>query len=147
MPLAARKAVWVLVAVVRKRKADEHLVHAGVHLLAGDAEIFQPEGNLARHGARNNLVVGILEDQAHLPANTRNVLAVGGTAAVDGHPAGCRQQQAIEAAQEGGLARAVGTHQGDKLTRQEAKGDVVQYRRGAAGVGVRDILNVDHKGR
>ena len=75
-------------------------------LLFRKAQVARPEGDIFRHGCREELVLGVLEHHADAPAHV-----VGGTLLRDIAPEGddaavCGVQDAVHVLDEGRLARA-----------------------------------------
>ena len=86
----------------------ERVFDATACLYLGDAEIQRPERHVLVHAAGEELVVGILEDEADGRAQRREPLAVvGDRLATQQHRPGPRPQGAVEMQEKGGLAGAV----------------------------------------
>jgi hypothetical protein len=102
--------------------------HAGVHLGRRQALVDRPEGHVVLHRGHEELVVGILEHVAD-PAPHFGQAGTRQRDAFDRHAALARQQQAIDMLQQRRLARAIGTDDGHRLTRQDAQVDAAQRQR------------------
>ncbi len=107
-------------------------VDTALHLIGRVALVDGAKGDVVEDGGGEELVIGILEDEADGGADGAQVLLV------DGQPTGVdltslRQQQAVEVEKQGGLAGTVGADQGDFLAGLDLEGDV---REGLAAIRV-----------
>ena len=85
----------------------------------------------------------MLEYHAHLTADQVDVgLGVGDLGALKGDGTGSGGLQQVEAAQEGGLARAGGADHDHLLAGIDVLGDIVQHQVLSKGLG--QMFNVDH---
>ena len=49
----------------------ERLVHAAAHLVLGQSHVQGAESHILEHGRREELVIGVLEDESHQRADDR----------------------------------------------------------------------------
>jgi hypothetical protein len=96
-----------------------------VELGAGEAEVGGPEGHVLADGGHEELVVGVLEDDAHAPAHLGDVGVVDAEA-VDPDGAGGGPQDAVEVEHQRGLAGPVGPEDGDALAGRDGQVHVPQ---------------------
>lgn len=102
-----------------------------VGLRLGSALLAQAEGEFFGHGGEQDLVVGILEQDAEAG---QDGFAVGGVEAVDLYGSGGGRDQAGDQAQQGGFARAIAADDADaRLGQSEV--EVRQDRFAAEGDG------------
>jgi hypothetical protein len=126
----------------------EGVHHAPVELGTLEAEVGGPERHVLADGAEEELVVGILEDDADAAAHLLEVLLVHRQPADhDRAPAGpwSDTEDAVEVQHQGGLAGAVGTEERDPLTAVDVQVDAEQGLV-AVGVGEGEPAHVQHGG-
>ena len=93
--------------------------HEAIDALGSKAEIARPKGHILGHGFGEELEFGKLEGQADALAHASRRLGAD-VAAVEEHATARGFEQGVEVLGEGGLARAVGAHEGQ----YGASGDV-----------------------
>ncbi len=123
----------------------QRLDDAGVDLVRRQPEVRRAEGHVLADARHEQLVVGVLEDDADAPAHLLQVLALH-RQAVDVHGSGGRQQDAVQVQHEGGLAGAVRPQQGGALAGLQDQVHAVQ-RLVPVGVAVRHAGQVESRGR
>ena len=125
-----------------------HLLHLPVHLLRGDAVVFQGEGNVLRHGQADELAVGILQHRAHNFGQTEQaqlsgVLPRHRQAAGDLPGVGIGHQ-AVDAVGQGGLAAAGRPGNQHLLPLADGQVDVVQGGLRLGGVLKAEMVKFDN---
>ena len=130
------------VGVVGHADQVEGVHHPAVELRAREPEVRRPEPDVGPHRAHEQLVVGVLEDDADPAPDLAQVLARHRQAADRDLPAPGRED-AVEVQHERGLAGAVGPQERDPLTLLDPEIDAVQ-RLVAVGVGEREPPDVEH---
>ena len=113
--------------------------HPRLHLALGQAEVARAEGDVLADGGHEQLVVGVLEDDADPPPDLLQV-PLGDRQPGDLHAAAPAAQDAVEVQHQGGLAGAVGPEQRDPLAALDAQVDAVE-RLVSVGVGEREVLD------
>jgi len=87
-------------------------VDAPEHLLSGQAQVFQSEGDIFPNGGGDVLVLRILKHHAHgFPDHPQTLRIVRGNS-LHPHPPLRRDQQSVQHAGQGGLSGTVAAHQG-----------------------------------
>ena len=109
-----------------------------------EAEVGRAEGDVLAHAAEEELVVGVLEDDADPAADLLEVLLLHRQPA-DGHRAGAGGEDAVEVQHQRRLAGAVGPEQRDPLALVHVQVDAVQ-RLMPVGVGERETADVEDRG-
>ncbi len=111
--LAERELVRAAVCDVLHPHGAQRRSHAILEPRAGEPEVERPEGDVVAHRRHEELVVGILEDEADAGPQRLDVPV----ADVDpGHlEASLAAQEAVEVEHQGRLAGAVGSQHGDAL--------------------------------
>ncbi len=89
-------------------------------LAVGKATTEGPEGHVFEQRRHEELVVGVLEDQAHSATNLGQVLPAHHQAA-DADRAGAGLEYPVELQEQRALARAVRPNQGDVLARRHGQ--------------------------
>ena len=112
-----------------------------VELGAAQPEVGRPERHVVAHGGHEQLVVGVLEDDAD-PASHLEQVRAGDRQPRDGDASRAGREDAVEVQHQGRLARAVGAEQGDPLPRVHVQVDPEQCLV-AARVGVGDAADVE----
>ena len=103
------------------------------------------EGDVLQDGGTEELIVGILEEQAHLLPDRHEILLFADCLSEDDDFARLGAEQAHDQVQQGGLAAAVGTDEAEVFARQELKIKVLENRTGSSGVGKGDVLQFDQR--
>jgi hypothetical protein len=118
--------------------AIEAFAGAGGDIGGGQAELFGAEGDVFEHGGAEELVVGVLEEEADLAADAGEVGGGGGLAEdADGAVViGVIGEQAVEVEKKGGFAGAVGADKPDAFAFGDGEGDVTE---GGGAVGVVEV--------
>ena len=121
---------------------SERLAHPGLERLPPQTEVRRAEGDVIPDRRHEELVVGVLEHDAHAAAHLQEV-AVGDRQARDGHRPPARGEDAVEVQHECRLAGAVGPQQRDTLAPVHVQ---VHPEEGLVSprVGVGDPLEVQH---
>lgn len=119
----------------------EALLDPGLELGAGEPEVRRAEGDVPADRGHEELVVGVLEDDADPSADLAEVVVVDGQAVHD-DAAGVGTQDPVEVQHEGGLARAVRPEDGEPLARSHPQVQAVQ-RPVAVRVGERHPSHLD----
>ncbi len=133
-PLAQAEVLGRPVGEVGEADDVERLGHPGGHVLVGKTEVPWTEGDVVGHRREQQLVVGILEDEADPAADLGHVGAVH-VESRDRDGAGPALQGTDQVQGEGGLAAAVRPEDGDPLTPLDHEVDAGQGP-GAVGEGV-----------
>src|SRR5215212_4375025 len=94
------------------------------HLLAGDAEVLEAEGDVVLDEGSDEAILGVLEEDAQVPADLEGFR--GRVAAGHPHQARVGQQKAVQEADEGGLPATVRTDHADVLASAEPEADLVE---------------------
>jgi hypothetical protein len=110
-----------------------------------EAELLGSEGDVFEDGGAEELIVGVLEEEADLAADGIEVVADGGLAEdADGAVlGGFFREQAVEMEQQGGLAGAVGADEADALVLGDGEADAAE---GGGAIGVVEVKMVDLDG-
>ena len=141
--LPAREVHRRPVGELRHADGLERLLDPQRQLRLGDPEVGRPERDVVGDGRHEQLVVGVLEDDADAPADLLDVLA-GDLHPADPHGARARPVHAIEVQHERRLARPVRPEQRDPLAALDAQ---VHAEEGLVAVGVRERQPRDLEGR
>lgn len=114
----------------------ERLVDPGPDLILGEAEVERSEGDVTGHVGREELVVGVLEDELHLLTMGRQAgSAVPQGIRADTNLAGVRSQRTGEHPEERRLAGAVGPEERQPRPGSHVEGGSAQDRPSAVGDG------------
>jgi hypothetical protein len=110
----------------------------------GEGELLGAEGNVFEDGGAEELVVGVLKEQAHLAADGVEIGLDDGLAEdVDGTVvAESLREEAVEVKKKSGFAGAVGADEGDTLGGRDAEGDGGEGLP-AVGVAEGEVVHVD----
>jgi hypothetical protein len=92
------------------------------HLLAGDAEVLQAESDVILDERGDEAVLRVLEKDAEMLANLERFRCR--VAARDQHAARFGPQEAVQEADQGGLAAAVRAHHADVLARAKVEANL-----------------------
>ena len=125
LALALGQGEGIVAGPVQEMHAGQGLLHPAVDLLGGEAQLPGAQGHLLPNLFGEDLVVGVLEDEAGPGAGGPPDLA------------GLGLQQAPEELEQGGLAAAVGAQDGGEFALPEREGKVLQDRR-RVGIGKGD---------
>ena len=106
------------------RTACSARLHAVLDLFAREPEVERAEGDVLAHGRHEQLVVGVLEDQADAGAQVLGVVLADDQAGDLEAPAPL--QQRVEVEHQRRLAGAVGTEDGDALAVGDVEVDACQ---------------------
>ena len=90
------------------------LARPPLRFLRGKSQVSRAEGHVLEHGRHEELVVGVLEQDADLPADLRPGPRKHRDLA-DRNGAGGRQEVPVGMEEEGGLACPVGPHDADRF--------------------------------
>ena len=101
----------------------------------------EPEGDFLPHGVPADLLVRILEQEAH-PAGSLADAADRRILSVDEHAPGGRLQEPVDQLDGGGFSGAVRAEDGDKLAGLNRKGEILH--RGAGAVGETCLFQLNH---
>ena len=118
---------------------------ARVELGPGQAEVGRAEGDVVAHRGHEELVVGVLEDDADAAPHLLQVLPWRPAARRPRTEPAPALEDAVEVQNERGLAGPVGPEQGDPLATVDVQVDAVE-RLVAVGVGVGQALDVEDRG-
>jgi hypothetical protein len=140
-PLPEGQVVRGPVGEVGHAHGLEGLDDAGVELRAPDTEVRRTERDVVAHRRHEELVVGVLEDQAH-PSPDLEQVGLGDRQPGDGDRPVARPEDAVEVEDERGLPGTVRAEQGDPLPRVHVQVDAEQGLV-AARVRVRDLPEVE----
>ena len=99
----------------------------------GHPQVARPEAQLTLDRAREELVVGVLEDEADLPGQAMDGF-LRDVAAIELHRTRQRPQEADEVLDQGRLAGAVLADDGDPLTRRDRQRDAAHRLDGAVAM-------------
>ena len=120
-------------------------VHSAADFRAGNAQILRAEGHILFHHVGNDLVVRILENHAHVPADGENPILVGGVDAADVDLAAGGKQYGIEMLGQGGFPAAVGSEDRHKASLLNGQIQILKNRDAGgalhAGIGVGQVFN------
>src|SRR5581483_9397414 len=144
LPFALRQEERIGVALVREPGPLEAARDALGERLGREREVTGPERDLVLDGRGEELVVGVLEDEADVardPSRTRARRVAAG----DADRARGRQQKAGQVLRESRLPRAVVADERDELAGADRERDPVE-RDGAVGVHVPQVLHVGERG-
>ncbi len=141
--LTAGEHVRRVVAVRRHPDDVQRLIHPPPDLCRWDAQILRPEGHVLLHRARDQLIVGVLEDHAHSPPDRLNLAQVGGGETVHPDLPGGGEEERVEVAGQGGFPRPVGPDEGDELPPPDRQVNPPQGRDGPAVLSGVDVLQVE----
>ena len=130
---AEAEVVWRTIAVPAHADRAQRIGHPSVQLVAAQAQVGRPERDVLADGGHEQLVVGVLEDDADAATDLAQVRLHHGQAA-DGDGAPCGRVDAVEVQHQGGLAGAVGPEHRDLLAIAYDQIDAVE-RWAAVGVG------------
>ena len=114
------------VAVRGEGEALQHPVHAVVDLIIGDVLDAEAVGELLGDGGADELVLGVLEDEADRAAEGAHIRP-SEVDAVDGDAAARRAHDAGDRLQQGGLARAVLADEGEERAALHIEAHLVQH--------------------
>ncbi len=109
-----------------------------------EAEVAGPEGDILLDTHAHDLVVGVLEDHAHAPADLAVRLRVLRVEPVDEDSALLRDEQGVEVLHQGRLAAPVGADDGQVLPLGDLQVDPFQDGRPFRIVSNRQPLRLDH---
>jgi len=101
------------------------------------------EGHILDNGRTEELVVGILKQQAHLLPDLDEVLLFGNFLPEDHNFSRLGAQQTHDQVQESGLAAAVGTNEADVLARQELIVEILKNREGCSRIAEGNVFEFD----
>ena len=124
--------------------SSERGLHALLELVAAEAEVGRAEADVGADRAHEQLVVGVLEDDADPAADLGDVV-LGDREAADRDAARAGGQDAVEVQHQRGLAGAVGAEQRDPLALVDVEVDAVE-RLVAVGVGEGQAADVEDGG-
>ena len=113
-------------AVVVEPHHVERVADGAVDLPVVHAEVARAEGDVGAHRLGEELVLGVLRDEADEPAELAALLLVGGREPVDGHRALRRQLGAVAVLGQGRLARAGVADDRNELAVVDREADVVE---------------------
>ena len=103
-------------------------MHTGKYFLSRQAEVFGTETNVLFDDRRYDLIIGILENNAHLFADIEDVSFIRSGHAVNCYAAFIGNEKRIEQFCHGGFSAAVMPDYGDKITFIDFKADSFQRR-------------------
>ncbi len=109
------------------------------------AQVDRAEGHVVAHGGHEQLVVGVLEDDAD-PAPDFPQRRLADAQAVHGHRAGPRGQRAVQVQHQGRLAGPIGPEDGHPLPRGDVQVDPEQ-RLPAVRIGEGQLPDLQRPGR
>ncbi|EXI72105.1 MAG: hypothetical protein AW07_03381 [Candidatus Accumulibacter sp. SK-11] len=134
-------------ALREMRRADdsERMHHPRPHFVCRQPQVQRTEGDVVEDPRHEELIVGVLEEQADAASQGCKGVAAEREAG-DAHAACLRQQAAGEVQQGGRLAGAVGADDRQSLAITDLKRDPTQ-RAGAIGVGMAEIADFDDRAR
>ena len=108
-----------------------HLLQRLIHPLAdhgtGYAQVFRAEGHILLHHIGNNLVIRVLENHAHLPADGDDSVLLGSVHAAHIHFAPAGKQNGIEMLGQSGFSAAVAAQNGHKRAFFNGNIQVLKY--------------------
>jgi len=122
----------------------KRLMYQPVHFGRSGAPVERPERHVFVERGHEELIVGILEHQAHLLTHFADGRR-GDLGAVDTHAARCRPQYAVQVQQERGFAGTVRAEQRERSAFGHCEVDAVEGL-GAVGVAMRDTAKLDQGG-
>ena len=102
--------------------------------------IQRPKGHIFQDGGAEELIVGILKEQAHLLPDIKKILLFFDFLPQDDYSSRLGPQQSHNQMQQGGLAAAVGTDQAQMFAGQKLKIKILKNRLGGSGVGIADVV-------
>jgi len=146
--LPAGQVVHQPLAQGEQIQPGQRFVHALVHLLRRHAPLLQRQGDLLLDALDDELRLRILEDQAHPAGQHRRPFAEG-VVPGDAHGAGTAtagevRHQAVQRAQQRGLAGARASSHQHEFSRADVQRDVAQDGLRGAGIPVGQVGDVDH---
>jgi hypothetical protein len=132
--LSAAQAVGVAILVAGEAEGGQRACGALKDDRAVEAEILGAKGDFVENGGADDLVVGVLSDDAYLGTQLADCALFAGRDAIRRNHTRLGEQQTVGQASQGGLARAVAPQQNDVLPRRHRKGHVVE--RGVSRAGI-----------
>ncbi len=148
-PLPERQVVRRPIGVCRHPHHRERLTDAGVEFRSAQAEVRGPESHVVADGRHEQLVVGVLEDDAHPAADLgQGVPADRHTGDLDRATPGAdvAPEDSVEVQHEGRLAGTVGPEQGHPFAAVDVQIDPGQCAC-AIGIGEGEAADVEHRSR
>ena len=132
------------VAKARQTGLRQRLLHARVHFRLAQAELLRAKRHVLLDARAEQLIVRVLEHQAHLPADGVEIVR-GDRLAQDAHrpvPVELLRQKAVQVQQQRGLAGAIGPEQPHAFALRHAETDPAQRLR-AVVITVAEIGDLD----
>jgi hypothetical protein len=120
--LAAGEGVWLAALVACEADGPYGPGDPTLHLLAGDAKVLEAEGDVVLDEGSDEAVLGVLEENTEVLADLEGFC--GRVVVGDEHPSRDGFQEAVQEADEGGLAAAVRADHTDVLAGAELEADV-----------------------
>jgi hypothetical protein len=124
--LAAGESIGLAVLVAFEADGPYRKGDALPHLVVGDPEVFEAESHVVLHEGGDEAVLGVLEEDAEVFADLEGLR--GGVASRHAHAARTRPQEAVQEADERGLAAAVRAYDADVLSCADLEANVRECR-------------------
>ena len=119
--LANRQEVRRTMATRPHLDCLQGLANPALDLLARQANVFRPKGDVIGHRGRHDLVLWTLENQRDLGADVWPGCPIAGIPPIHLHLTMRGQKQPIDMPGQGRLAGPIGTDQGNELTGRQGK--------------------------
>ena len=124
----------------------QHPRHPAEHLLPGNAHVLQTEGDIVLDRGPDDLVFGILEQQAHPGMDLPAMGQVGGREPTHHHLTLLRGEQAVGKPGQRALPRAVAAHERYHLSRRDRQVECGEGGRSIVRVSERDSPKAERRG-
>ena len=125
-------------------ESPQQLVHSPLHLRRRPSEVLESECHVVLDALRDELVLRVLEEDAHVAASCHTaILHQQVVAAHDGDAGGGRLVQPAQQPGERGLSRPVRADDGDELTGGHHEVQSGKRLAGGAGVAIVEVAHLD----
>ena len=126
---AARKLEWRSIGKVRDFHRGKGLGASAAHIVGSQAELQRAEGHVVEHRGREELDIGVLENEPDFTVEAERVLTAGDGSDVSSQGANgplTGRHDSVEKLEERRLATPIGTEQGDPLAAPDIEVDAVE---------------------